>query len=446
MITWKRASAEFRHGVHPPEYKHLTEKRPLRRLPFPDEVVIPLRQHTGRPARPIVKRGDRVVRGDKIAEAQGYISVPMHASVSGRVADVCQWPHPDGSTALAVRIQADRYSPQVPRIRRIPDWRTLSPREIAAVVQNAGLVGLGGAAFPTHVKLIPPEGRKAEVILVNGAECEPFLTTDHRTMLEYPERVYLGLRIMMHALGVQRAVIGVEENKSDAIQVLKAGKPADLDVTVQPLKVKYPQGAEKMLIRTVMGVEVPSGELPISVGAVVQNVGSVATIGEIFETGMPLVERIVTVTGHGIRKPANLIVPIGTKLEFLLDSCGGLTDDAAEVIFGGPMMGAAQADVSVPVLKGTTGVVVLTKNEVTAADSYPCIGCGRCLEACPTFLNPSLMASFARVARYEDMEEARLADCILCGSCAYVCPSNIPLAQLFLVSKAALQKRKVQAA
>jgi electron transport complex protein RnfC len=260
-------------------------------------------------------------------------------------------------------------------------------------------------------------------------------------MVEYPDRVHFGVRIMMHALGVRRAVIGVERNKPDAIEALERTRPSDLDVTVLPLTVKYPQGAEKMLIRAVLGREVSSGQLPASVGVIVQNVGSVATLAEVFETGLPLVERIVTVSGRGVRRPANLIVPVGTKLRDLLAFCGGLTEDAEEVLNGGPMMGLAQRDLDAPVLKGTTGIVVLTSDDVRAQEVSPCIHCGRCLDACPMFLNPSLLGDLARTARYEEMESAHLADCMLCGSCSYVCPSNIPLAQLFVSSKAALRKQ-----
>jgi electron transport complex protein RnfC len=259
-------------------------------------------------------------------------------------------------------------------------------------------------------------------------------------MVEYPERVHLGIRVMMRALGVQRAVIGIEKNKPDAIDSIRATAPGDLDVTVLPLTVKYPQGAEKMLIHSVLGREVPSGKLPVSLGVIVQNVGSAATLGEVFETGLPLVERIVTVTGHGLKRPSNLIVPVGVKLKDLIDSCGGLTPDAAEIVFGGPMMGLPVADLNTPILKGTTGVVVLTRSEVRQQASYPCIHCGYCLEACPIFLDPQHLGSLAQAARYEEMTEHHLADCMLCGSCSYVCPSNIPLSQLFQLSKAAVRR------
>lgn len=431
----------FRHGVHPPESKELTAQAPIRRLPYPDEVILPLRQHAGAPAVPCVRKGDVVLRGDTLATADGFVSSPVHASASGRVVDIGLWPHPDGTMSTAIRVAVDRYSPQVPRPRLVPRWEGLTPEQIVAAVREAGVVGLGGAAFPTHVKLAPPKDLAVHTVIINGAECEPYLTTDHRTMVEYPERVHLGARLMLRTLGARKVVIGVERNKPDAIAALERTKPSDLDVTILPMRVKYPQGAEKMLIKTVTGVEVPSGKLPVSTGVVVQNVGSAATIAEVFETGLPLVERIVTVTGHGIRHPANLIVPVGTKLRDLIDACGGLTDDAAEIVFGGPMMGLAQGNLDVPLTKGTTGVVVLTEQEVRAAGSQPCIHCGWCLDACPMFLNPQRLGELARTSRYDEMTDLHLADCMLCGSCSYVCPSNIPLAQLFQASKLALRRR-----
>jgi electron transport complex protein RnfC len=435
------ARLRFRHGVHPPELKELSEAAAIRRLPFPSLIVLPLRQHTGKPARAIVRPGDRVERGDKVAEADGYVSVPVHASAAGTVEDIGLWPHPDGSYAPAVRIAVEPYASQTLRPRIIPEWPTLSPAELVEAVREAGVVGLGGAAFPTHVKLVPPKDVSIDTVLVNGCECEPYLTTDHRTMVEYPERVHLGVRIMMRCLGVTRAVIGVEKNKPDAIAALERTLPRDLDVRVQGLTVKYPQGAEKMLIKSLLGREVPSGKLPMNVGVVVQNVASAATIAEVFETGLPLVERIVTVTGRGIQRPSNLIVPVGTRIRDLIDACGGFTPEARQIIFGGPMMGSAQANLDAPVLKGTTGVVVLTEAETKPRATYPCIRCGHCLDACPVFLNPQLLGQLALKGRYQDMQDQQhLADCMLCGCCGYVCPSNIPLPQLFQLAKGAIRR------
>jgi Na+-translocating ferredoxin:NAD+ oxidoreductase subunit C len=436
----------FRHGVHPPERKELTSALPIRRMPFPDEVVLPLRQHAGKPARPLVARGDRVERGDKIAASDGYISVPMHASAAGIVQGIDWSPHPDGSMVEAVRIKVDRFSMQIPRPRIVPLWESLQGAEVAQAVQEAGVVGLGGAAFPAHVKMTPPKDVNVHTLILNGAECEPYLTSDHRVMVEHPDRVHFGARIMMAALGVNRCVIGVESNKPDAVEALRATIPADLDVKVISLTVKYPQGAEKMLIKAITGSEVPSGKLPAHVGTVVQNVGTVAAIAEVFETGLPLIERIVTVTGNGVNRPSNLTVPVGVKLRDVLDFCGGLTADAAQVVFGGPMMGMVQADLDTPILKGTSGVVVLTHAEAFTRTSNPCIKCGRCLDACPVFLMPQQLGALAQLGRYVEMEENNLNDCMLCGSCSYVCPSHIPLSQMFALSKAALRRQKAKSA
>lgn len=446
MLSALKLATSFRHGVHPPDHKELTARVPIRRMPFPDEVVLPLRQHAGNPARLCVKPGDHVERGDTLAEADGWISVPIHASASGTVAGVDWWPHPDGSMAEAVRIRVDRWSPQTARPRLVPHWEGLETMEVVQAVQEAGVVGLGGAAFPAHVKLLPPQGTRIELLLVNGAECEPYLTTDHRSMVEYPERVWLGTRIMMRTLGVERGVIGVEMNKPDAVEALRRTMPKDLAVSVLPLRVKYPQGAEKMLIQSVTGREVQSGQLPASVGVIVQNVATLACIAEVFETGLPLVERVVTVTGRGVRRPSNLIVPVGARLRDVLDFCGGLADDAAEVLFGGPMMGASIADLDTPVTRGTTGIVVLTREESKPREVWPCIQCGRCLDACPVFLNPSRLGQLAQLGRYEEMAAMHLGDCMLCGSCAYVCPSNIPLSQMFALGKSALRRQKARAA
>jgi electron transport complex protein RnfC len=414
-------------------------------MPFPDRVVLPLSQNAGAPARLLVRPGDRVERGDAVGAAQGFVSVPVHASAAGVVEAVERRPHPDGSMKEAVVVRVDPRSPQIPRPRLVPDWDGLTPEEVRAAVQSAGVVGLGGAAFPTHVKLAPPPEGEIELLVVNGAECEPYLTSDHRVMVEHPERVLFGIRIMMQCLGVDRAVIGVEQNKPDAIEALEAHLPPDLDVTVQPLRVKYPQGAEKMLIHSLIGREVPSGKLPLHVGVVVQNVGSIAAIAEVFETGAPLVERIVTVTGPGVVRPSNLVVPVGTPIRDALEFCGGFTDDAREVVFGGPMMGASQPDLDAPILKGTSGVVVLTEGQVEPGLVRPCIGCGHCLDACPVFLNPSLLGKLAQAGRYQQMTTNHLQDCMLCGCCSYVCPSNIPLSQMFALSKGAVRRERERA-
>jgi electron transport complex protein RnfC len=433
--------ATFQSGVHPDDAKELTASSPIRRLPFPDEVVLPLQQHTGAPATLIVRIGDHVERGDMIANAEGFISSPIHASAAGKVVAIGPWPHPSGRYQTAVRVAVDRYAAQTPRRRLVPHWDELSRAETVAAVQQAGVVGLGGAAFPAHVKLSPPADQTIDTLLVNGCECEPYLTSDHRVMVEYADRVYLGVRIMLHCLGIRRAVVGIECNKPDAIVAMRNAAPGDLDIEVREVEAKYPQGAEKLLIKALLDREVPAGGLPGKVGVVVQNVGSVATLAEVFETGLPLIERIVTVTGPGVREPGNWIVPVGTKLCDLVAGSGGLADDASEIIFGGPMMGTAVASLDTPVLKGTSGVLVLSDAETPAQESHPCIRCGRCLDACPVFLNPQRLGNLATNERWSEMLDVHLMDCMLCGCCSYVCPSNIPLTHLFATAKAALRRR-----
>ena len=431
----------FKHGVHPPQNKDITSGIATRRMPFTDEIVLPLTQHIGAPAKTLVQAGDHVERGDVIAQAGGFVSSPIHATASGTVKSIELWPHPGGGMVPSIRIAVDPYSTQMQRPRVVPHWQDVKEEDLSDVIFKAGIVGLGGAAFPSHVKLNPPKDQPVDVLLVNGCECEPYLTSDHRTMLEQPEQVHLGTRIMLKALGIERAVIGIEANKPDAIEIMRKTAPDDLDVTVQPLQVKYPQGAEKMLIKAVTGREVPSGAFPSSIGALVQNVATTSNVAIVFETGQPLIERIITVTGRGIREPGNWMIPFGTKLRDLIQACGGLTDDAAEILFGGPMMGLGQASLDVPILKATGGVLILAENECKRQEILPCIRCGKCLDACPIFLNPQLLGDLAKVERYEEMEqEAHLNDCMLCGCCSYVCPSNIPLSQLFAMSKTQLRR------
>jgi electron transport complex protein RnfC len=432
----------FRNGVHPPENKDLTSGIPSRRLAFPDEIVLPLSQHLGRPAEALVKPGDRVERGDVIAKATGFVSSHVHASAAGTVKSIEHWPHPVGAMQPSIRIEVDPHSTQLQRPRLVPRWEDVPAEDLSGEISKAGIVGLGGAAFPMHVKLQPPEDQPVDVLMVNGCECEPYLTSDHRTMLERPEHVHQGIRIVLRALGISRAVIGIEANKPDAIEIMRDTAPDDLDITVQPLEVKYPQGAEKMLIKAVTGREVPSGKLPSSIGALVQNVATTASVALVFETGQPLIERIITISGRGIRAPGNWVIPFGTKLKDVIAACGGLTEDAAEIVFGGPMMGQSQASLDVPVLKATGGILVLSKDECKRQDILPCIRCGKCLDACPVFLNPQLMGALARVDRFEEMVETNLNDCMLCGCCSYVCPSNIPLSQLFAMSKIQLSRLK----
>ncbi len=435
----------FRHGIHPGGHKEATRSGRIERLPFPDQVVLPLSQHLGAPSRPIVSVGQRVFRGEKIAEAGGFVSVPLHASATGVVSAIERRHHPSGRLVDAIVIDVDRGSPQTLYDEEPIEWRSLPVRRLLEEIQDGGFVGLGGAAFPTHVKLSVPEGKHAQFVLINGAECEPYLTSDHRIMLEWTDSIFLGIRIVLDVLGAEKAFIGVEDNKWDAIASMREQMPGDLACEVIPLKTKYPQGAEKMLITAVLDREVPSGRLPIDAQVVVSNIGTIAGIGDRFAFHQPLIERVVTVTGPGIRKPTTLLAPVGAPLTAVLDYCGGLTDDTRQVLFGGPMMGAPQQTLDVPILKGTSGILCLTADQVQHRREYPCIRCANCLDACPVFLNPSMMGMLARAGRYEDMLALHVMDCMECGSCSYVCPSNIPLVQRFRVAKGILREEMARA-
>ena len=434
----------FRHGIHPEEHKEQTLGSLIRRMPFPAEVVLPLSQHLGAPSKPVVKAGDRIYRGQLLAAADGFLSVPLHASVTGQVRAIEKRHHPTGKMVEAIVIASDPNSPQTLFNEGPIAWEHLSTRELLTAIQSGGFVGLGGAAFPTHVKFSVPEGKRVRFLLINGCECEPYLTTDHRIMLEYADAILLGIRIAQHLLGAEKTYLSVETNKEDAIRMLRERIPADLACEVIPLQTKYPQGAEKMLIAAVLQREVPSGRLPIDVQVMVSNVGTVAGIGDLFSYGQPLIERVVTVTGPGIKNPSTLLIPLGVRLGDILDYCGGLTAGARQVIFGGPMMGTPQANLDVPILKGTSGIVCLTDVLAPNRREYACIRCSACLDACPVFLNPSQLGAYAKNGRYDDMLGLHIMDCIECGSCSYVCPSNIPLVQRFKVAKGLLRVKQLK--
>ena len=391
----------------------------------------------------MVEVGERVARGQQVAEPGGFVSTTLHAPVAGRVTAISPRPHPAGRLVTAIEIEADPFSAQ-----RLPageplDAGGLSNERFVGELQQAGLVGMGGAAFPTHVKYQLPEGRRVERLLVNGCECEPFLTADHRLMVEQADGVVRGAEIAAAQLGVVETVFGVEVNKPDAVAALARaidGRPA---MRVAPLAVKYPQGAEKMLIRAVYGVEVPSGKLPLDVGMVVNNVATMTAIADWFDRRRPLVERVVTVSGPGVRRPANLLVPVGTPVRAVLEHCGGLDEETREVVMGGPMMGTPLASLDVPVLKGTSGLLAFTAEAARLPAEYTCIKCGRCVEACPQFLNPSRLGRLSRAGRFEEMMGYHAMDCVECGSCSFACPSGIPIVQLIRVAKGALRERAV---
>jgi len=390
---------------------------------------------SGKPASAIVARGARVLRGQVVAEAAGFVSVPIHAPVTGQVVAVEPRRCPNGSVAAAIVIEADQYDPQVMHPHPIVDPRSLDAAGFVAHMQRGGLVGLGGAAFPSHVKYAIQEGKSVSRLLINGCECEPFLTCDHRTMVERADAVVRGVQIVAERLGVDESVIGVEANKADAMAMLEAAAQGS-GVRVAPLKVKYPQGAEKMLVKAIYGLEIPPGKLPIDLGMIVNNVGTMAAIADWFDRGIPLVERVVTIAGPGISHPANLLVPIGTSVREVLDFCGGVTDDTTSIVMGGPMMGMPLADLDVPVVKGTSGILAFTgKTDWMPRDEWACIRCGRCMDACPYFLNPSRLALLSRAQRWTELSDFYLMDCMECGACTWACPSGIPIVQLIRIGK-----------
>lgn len=433
----------FAHGVHPPEAKADTAAQPIRQFPFAPLMIVPLLQHAGKPARPVVRPGQEVLRGQLLAEPDGAMSVAMHAPASGRIAGIELAPSISGRMQTAIFLEPHPGSTQEP-IEGVPcDVATAGPDEILRAIQWAGIVGLGGAAFPTHVKLKPPPGKPVDTLVINGVECEPYLTTDHRVMLEQPHDVFHGIRYLLKVCGAPRAIIGIEANKPDAAAVLRAARPAGLDAGVELLPVKYPQGAEKMLIKALLGRTVPAGGLPLDVGVVTVNVATCAEIGRLLPRGQGIHERVVTITGPGVRRRGNYRIPIGTPLRFALEHAG-VSEDLGMVFLGGPMMGQALASLDVPITKGTSGFVAFTRAETGAPPrEYPCIHCGYCVEACPMNLNPCDLGRLARKERFAEMAGTmQLFDCFECGCCAFVCPSHIPLVQSFRVAKAALRKQE----
>lgn len=438
-MGWKT----FRHGVHPPELKDETSGLPIRQFPFAPVLIVPLSQHLGKPALPLVQEGQEVLRGQRLAKADGFFSVSMHAPASGVVRRIGLAPSISGRMTTAVFLEPFPGSTQEVLEGTPCPVDTATPDEIIAAIQDAGVVGLGGAAFPTHVKLKIPEGKSVDTLIINGVECEPYLTTDHRVMLEQREDIYLGIRYLLKATSVERVIIGVEANKPDAARHLREGLPTDLPVTVSVLPVKYPQGAEKMLISALLGREVPSGGLPLDVHALCVNVATTAEIGRLLPHGRGIQERAITITGPAVREKGNYRIPMGTPLRFLLEQVG-VTDEVHRVFLGGPMMGHAASNLDISITKGTSGVVAFTgvESDRTHDREYPCIRCGYCLDACPLFLDPCKLGALARNEEHAVMaEEFHLMDCFECGACSFVCPSHIPLVQRFRVAKGAVRKK-----
>ncbi len=437
----------FKGGIHPGHNKEHTEDLKTIQAELPEKVVIAMQQHIGAPCKPLVTVGDIVKAGEKIGDSDAFVSAPIYSSVTGKVTAIGNRYVPLGAQVECVEIEVDSSADQTVAVmegfkssgKSIDD---MSGEEILALIREAGIVGMGGAAFPTHVKLSPPKGKRIDTVILNGAECEPYLTADHRIMLEEPKNVVYGLKMVMKVLKATKGIIGIEDNKPDCIAALKEASKGDDRISVFSLPVKYPQGAEKMLIDVITGKEVPSGGLPLDVGVVIQNVGTSVAIAKAVREGTPLVERVLTVTGNGIVKPANLTVKVGTPFSDIIKQCLGLTGDAAKIISGGPMMGVAQANADVPVMKGTSGILILTDKEVSLASPGPCIRCGQCVTGCPVSLMPNFLGIYGENKIYDEAESYHAMDCIECGCCAYVCPAARPLTQWIRAAKAEITARK----
>ncbi len=423
-------------GVHPPENK-LSKDAAIEVLDIPKTVYIPLSQHLGVPAVPVVKKGDTVKTGQLIAKGEAFISANIHSSVSGKVAKIDDVIDTSGyrKTCIIVETEGDEWEPDIDRSPDLKEDCSLTPEEIIKKVQEKGIVGLGGATFPSHVKLMVPKGKKADILIINGVECEPCLTADHRLMLEKAKEMLVGISIQMKALGVEKAIIGIENNKPDAIKHISELASGYKGISVESLKVKYPQGGEKQLIKALINREVPSGKLPIEVGAVVHNVGTSLAVYEAVQKNKPLIERVVTVSGSKIDKPSNFLVRIGTPVSALLEASGGIPENTGKVVNGGPMMGKALNNLDAPVAKGTSGILLFPEREVPRKPMLNCIRCAKCISVCCMGLEPYLLAILADKERFEECENEKIMDCIECGSCLYICPSGRPLLDNIRVGK-----------
>jgi len=422
----------FPHGIHPPEFKELTAEKTIESLPPPEKVIIPLLQHFGKPAKSLVQKGDEVLLGQKIGEGQTLFSASVHSSVSGKVISVEDYNHPGGSRIPAVAITNDSQDHPFSEKQATKDPFSLSPDEIRQKVREAGVVGLGGAAFPTAVKLSPPKDKPIETIIINGCECEPLLTSDYRLMIEAPEDILRGAELARIATGAKRIIIGIEDNKKKAFEIFQ-DKIQNNSVEVSLLKTKYPQGAEKNLIYALLRREVPTGGLPFDVGVVVQNVGTTKAIWEAVSVGKPLYERVISVSGLGIKEPKNILVRIGTPFKAVVEFCGGLKEDTDILVMGGPMMGISQWSLDVPIVKGTSGILAWAAPRPSL--EYPCVRCGRCIENCPMTLVPTQLAKYVKFDDLTSAEKWGVLDCVECGCCQYMCPSKIPLVHWMRVGK-----------
>jgi electron transport complex protein RnfC len=423
-------------GIHPAENK-LSAQKAIEVLPLPKTVFIPVGQHIGAPAEAIVQKGDPVKVGQLIAKSSGFVSANIHSSVSGKVTKVDLGPDTSGypKKGIYIDVEDDVWDEKIDRRPELNSEITLDAAAILAKIQDAGIVGLGGATFPTHVKLVPPKGMKADVLLINGVECEPYLTSDHRMMLEHTEELIVGVQLLMKALNVNKAAIGIENNKRDAISKIIKTAYRHTNISVVPLKVKYPQGGEKQLIKAVTGREIASGALPISVGAVVTNIATTFAVYEAVQKNKPLFERVVTVTGKSLANPSNFKVRIGTSIGELINVAGGLPENCGKIINGGPMMGKAVTNTEIPVTKGTSGVLMMPETEAKRGETMPCIRCSRCVSVCPMGLEPFLLMTVSEKQIWDRAEYERVMDCIECGSCSYTCPANRPLLDYIRLGK-----------
>lgn len=424
-------------GIHPQENK-LSAGHPITQAPLPKKAVILLGQHIGAPAKPLVAKGDVVKVGTKIAEPMGFVSAAVHSSVSGKVSKIDTVVDATGypKQAIFIDVEGDEWEESIDRTTDLVSECELSPEEILRRITDCGIVGLGGACFPTQVKLAPPPSFKAECIIINAVECEPYLTSDHQLMLEHAEEIMVGIRILMKAVRVEKAYIGIEANKPDAISLMERLAASHAGIEVVTLKVQYPQGGEKQLIDAVTKRQVASGALPISTGAVVQNVGTAFAVYEAVQKNKPLFERVITITGKALSRPSNLLARIGTPLSELIEACGGMPEDTGKIVGGGPMMGKALTSADVPMAKGSSGVLLMTREESKRGEEKPCIRCAKCVSVCPMGLEPYLLGILGECGEFERMEKERIMDCIECGSCQYTCPANRPLLDYCRLGKA----------
>ncbi len=419
----------FPGGVHPHDFKHYSEKAAIAVLPVPSKVIIPLSQHIGAPSNPVVAVGDEVKAGQLIAEPGGFVSIPQHASISGKVTKIDMFPHPVGTTQMAIEITSDGQDNWIDLVDE-SDYMSLTAEEMKKRIAAAGICGMGGAGFPTHVKLSPPADKPIDTVILNGVECEPYLTSDYRIMMEKAQDIISGLKVIMKVLGAANGHIGIEANKPDAIKLMEDLTKNEKNINVVGLKLRYPQGAEKQLIFAATRRKVPSkGGLPMAVGVVVQNVGTAIAIYEAVRYKKPLVDRVIAVTGSVVANPGNLKVRIGTPMSVLVEHCGGTKGELGKIISGGPMMGFAVPNLDAPVGKGSSGLVLLNKKEAHILEERTCLRCGRCVDVCPMNLFPSLIAQACKNQDLETANKAGMTDCMKCGSCAYVCPAHIRLVQ-----------------